>query len=98
MTEHPPHHAAEPDHHGRHELAPDEPAPQIGDLHAGGVKGVARSGRSQLMFGALGVVLCLLRLLLGLLRVPLSLLVHLLSFRGGLLRLSLGLLGRVRVL
>jgi uncharacterized protein YlxW (UPF0749 family) len=60
MTEHPAHHAAEPDHHGRHELAPDEPAQQIGDLHAGGVKGVARSGRSQLMFGALGVVLCVL--------------------------------------
>ncbi len=45
---------------GRHELPPDEPAPQIGDLHAGGVKGVARRGRSQLVFGALAVLLCLL--------------------------------------
>src|SRR3981081_1349638 len=60
MTEHPPQHATEPDHHGRHELPPDEPAPEIGDLHAGGVKGVARRGRSQLMFGALAVLLCVL--------------------------------------
>src|SRR3954463_80407 len=60
MTEHPPQHAAEPEHHGRHELPPDEPAPEIGDLHAGGVKGVARRGRSQLMFGALAVLLCVL--------------------------------------
>jgi len=60
MTEHPPQHAAEPDHHGRHELPPDEPAPEIGDLHAGGVKGVARRGRSQLVFGALAVLLCIL--------------------------------------
>ena len=62
MSEHPPHppHHAEQDHHGRHELAPNEPAPEIGDLHAGGVKGVARRGRSQLAFGALAVVLCML--------------------------------------
>jgi len=56
-SEHPPQHSAEPEHHGRHELPPDEPAPEIGDLHAGGVKGVARRGRSQLAFGALAVVL-----------------------------------------
>jgi uncharacterized protein YlxW (UPF0749 family) len=60
MTEHPPQHATEPEHHGRHELPPDEPSPEIGDLHAGGVKGVARRGRSQLMFGALAVLLCVL--------------------------------------
>ena len=60
MTEHPPQHATEPEHHGRHELPPDEPAPEIGDLHAGGVKGVARRGRSQLVFGALAVLLCVL--------------------------------------
>src|SRR5262245_36204720 len=59
MTEHPPQHSVEPQHHGRHELPPDEPAPEIGELHAGGVKGVARRGRSQLVFGALAVVLCL---------------------------------------
>ena len=60
MSDHPPQHATEPEHHGRHELPPDEPAPEIGDLHAGGVKGVARRGRSQLAFGALAVLLCLL--------------------------------------
>ena len=48
------------DQPGRHELPPDEPAPQIGDLQSGGVKGVARRGRSQLAFGALGVLLCVL--------------------------------------
>lgn len=53
-------HEAEPEHHGRHELPPDEPAPEIGDLHAGGVKGVARRGRTQLGFGALAVLLCVL--------------------------------------
>src|SRR5690242_21708283 len=46
--------------HGRHELPADAPTPEIGDLHAGGMKGVARRGRSQLMFGALAVVLCVL--------------------------------------
>src|SRR5882672_7852659 len=58
MSEHPPQHATEPEHHGRHELPPDEPAPEIGDLHAGGVAGVVRRGRSQLVFGALAVLLC----------------------------------------
>jgi uncharacterized protein YlxW (UPF0749 family) len=53
-------HEVEPEHHGRHELPPDEPSPEIGELHAGGVKGVARRGRSQLVFGALAVVLCVL--------------------------------------
>nr|WP_090342443.1 DUF881 domain-containing protein [Mycolicibacterium malmesburyense]CRL72844.1 hypothetical protein CPGR_02497 [Mycolicibacterium malmesburyense] len=63
MTEHQPQHS-EPDHSahesGRHELPPDEPSPEIGDLHAGGVGGVLRRGRSQVVFGALAVVLCLL--------------------------------------
>src|SRR4051795_4169574 len=59
-SEHPPQHSVEPEHHGRHELPPDEPAPEIGDLHAGGVKGVVRRGRSQLVFGALAVLLCVL--------------------------------------
>jgi uncharacterized protein YlxW (UPF0749 family) len=59
MTEdHPPQHAAEPERHGRHELPPDEPPPQIGDLHQGGLKGVVRRGRSQIVFGALAVLLC----------------------------------------
>src|SRR6188472_3196382 len=68
MSEQPPQQAAEPERSavdparggGRHELPPDEPAPEIGELHAGGVKGVARRGRSQLVFGALAVVLCVL--------------------------------------
>ena len=45
---------------GRHELPPDEPAPQIGDLQSAGVAGVARRGRSQLVFGALAMLLCVL--------------------------------------
>src|SRR5690349_10382853 len=48
MTDHPPQHATEPDHHGRHELPPDEPAPS------------ARRSRTQLVFGALAVLLCVL--------------------------------------
>ena len=50
----------EADQHGRHELPPDEPAPQIGDLQPAGVEGVMRRGRSQLVFGALGALLCVL--------------------------------------
>jgi len=57
-SDHPPQHAAEPEQHGRHELPPDEPAPEIGELHGGGLKGVMRRDRSQLMFGALAVLLC----------------------------------------
>lgn len=60
MNEQPPQHTAEPDHHGRHELPPDAPAPEIGELHAGGVAGVVRRGRSQIVFGALAVLLCIL--------------------------------------
>lgn len=63
MSEHTPQHDG-PDHTarggGRHELPPDEPSPEIGELHAGGVAGVLRRGRSQVAFGALAVVLCLL--------------------------------------
>ncbi len=36
----PPQHSTEPDHHGRHELPPDAPPPEIGELHADGVAGV----------------------------------------------------------
>jgi uncharacterized protein YlxW (UPF0749 family) len=39
-------------HHGRHELPPDPPRRPIG--------GLLRRGRSQLLFGALGVLLCVL--------------------------------------
>jgi uncharacterized protein YlxW (UPF0749 family) len=68
MTDHPPHHTAESDHSGRppargggrHELPSDEPAPEIGELHGGGVAGVVRRGRSQIVFGTLAVLLCVL--------------------------------------
>ncbi len=63
MSEHTPQHS-DPDDHaqagGRHELPRDEPSPEIGELHAGGMAGVLRRGRSQVVFGALAVVLCLL--------------------------------------
>src|SRR3954467_9397976 len=52
--------AHEADHPGRHELPPDEQPQQIGDLQPAGVEGVLRRGRSQLVFGALGVLLCIL--------------------------------------
>jgi uncharacterized protein YlxW (UPF0749 family) len=46
------------EHHGRHELPPDEPGRSIGDLRPGGVAGVLRRGRSQLIFGGLAILLC----------------------------------------
>jgi uncharacterized protein YlxW (UPF0749 family) len=46
--------------HGRHERQANEPMRPIGDLQPGGVAGVMRRGRSQIAFGALVVVLCLL--------------------------------------
>jgi uncharacterized protein YlxW (UPF0749 family) len=46
-------------HHGRHEMPPDEPARPIGDLRPNGVAGLAGWSRSQLMFGALAVLLCM---------------------------------------
>ena len=42
--------------HGRHELPAEDSSAQAGDLRPGGV----RRGRSQLVFWALGVLLCLL--------------------------------------
>ena len=46
------------DEHGKHELPPDEPARPIGELRPGGIAGIERRGRSQLVFGALAVLLC----------------------------------------
>jgi uncharacterized protein YlxW (UPF0749 family) len=46
---------AEPEEHGRHELAPHEPKPAIGDLQP---HGFLRRGRT--VFGTLAVMLCLL--------------------------------------
>ncbi len=52
--------AHEAEHVGRHELPPDERGHRIGALQSAGVRGVLRRGRSQLAFGALGALLCVL--------------------------------------
>jgi uncharacterized protein YlxW (UPF0749 family) len=52
--------ADEAESSGRHERPPDEPARRIGGLAPAGLSGVLRRGRSQLMFGALGALLCIL--------------------------------------
>jgi uncharacterized protein YlxW (UPF0749 family) len=44
--------------HGRHELPPDQPRPEIGELQPRGLLGTLRRGRT--IFGALAVVLCVL--------------------------------------
>ena len=44
--------------HGRHELAPHQPRPDIGELQPRGLLGMLRRGRT--VFGALAVLLCLL--------------------------------------
>ena len=44
--------------HGRHELPPDQPGPEIGELQPRGFLGVLRRGRT--IFGALAVLLCVL--------------------------------------
>ena len=46
------------DQRGRHELSDDEPSQPIGDLQPAGVAGILRRGRTQLVFSALAVVLC----------------------------------------
>ncbi|MEV3905624.1 DUF881 domain-containing protein [Mycobacterium sp. NPDC050551] len=54
----PGRHEEPAEHHGRHEL-PRGAAPQpIGDLQPGGPIGVLRRGRSQIVFGALAILLC----------------------------------------
>lgn len=52
--------AHEAEHAGRHELPADADVQQIGKLQPAGLTGVLRRGRSQLLFGALGVLLCVL--------------------------------------
>jgi uncharacterized protein YlxW (UPF0749 family) len=54
----PGRHEEPAEHHGRHELPPDEPPQPIGDLRPGGVAGVLRRGRSQIVFGTLAILLC----------------------------------------
>jgi uncharacterized protein YlxW (UPF0749 family) len=48
------------EHHGKHELPPHHASRPIGDLQPAGVAGVVRRGRSQILFGTLAVLLCLL--------------------------------------
>ncbi|WP_116376713.1 DUF881 domain-containing protein [Mycobacterium sp. MFM001] len=48
----------EGEHHGRHELPPHQPRPEIGQLQPRGLSGLWRRGRT--VFGALAVLLCLL--------------------------------------
>ena len=60
MSDESPQPPAEPDGHGRHELPPNAPRPEIGDLHRSGIAGILHRGRSQIVFGALAMVLCVL--------------------------------------
>lgn len=53
MSEHSPQHEQR-EQHGRHELPPDEPSPDLDALRGG------RRSRSKLIFGALAVLLCVL--------------------------------------
>ena len=50
--------ADEVEQHGRHELPPHQPRPDIGELQPRGFLGILRRGRT--VFGALAVLLCLL--------------------------------------
>lgn len=54
---HPAH--EHPEHHGRHELPDDATAAPIGELQPAGLAGVVRRGRSQVLFGGLAILLCL---------------------------------------
>src|SRR5277367_4623985 len=57
-TQQPEDGADEVEQHGRHELAPHQPRPDIGELQPRGFLGMLRRGRT--VFGALAVLLCLL--------------------------------------
>jgi uncharacterized protein YlxW (UPF0749 family) len=50
--------ADETEQHGRHELPPDRPPPEIGELQPRGFLGMLRHGRT--IFGVLAVLLCVL--------------------------------------
>ncbi|HWF28341.1 MAG TPA: DUF881 domain-containing protein [Mycobacterium sp.] len=45
--------------HGRHELPPDRPRPEIGSVQRTGLSGLLRGGRSRLLFATLAALLCL---------------------------------------
>lgn len=51
-------HGADADQHGRHELPPDAPAPQIGPVRRGGRFRMFGRSRTQTVFGVLGLLLC----------------------------------------
>jgi uncharacterized protein YlxW (UPF0749 family) len=57
-TQQPDRGADEAAQHGRHELAPHQPRPAIGELQPRGFLGMLRRGRA--LFGTLAVMLCLL--------------------------------------
>jgi uncharacterized protein YlxW (UPF0749 family) len=54
----PEHGADDAAAHGRHELSPHQPRPEIGEVHSRGFPGMLRRGRT--VFGTLAVLLCLL--------------------------------------
>ncbi|WP_102143826.1 DUF881 domain-containing protein [Mycobacterium hubeiense] len=58
MSEKPEHELGS-EHHGKHELPAEKTPAPIGELQPGGVRGILRRGRSQLVFGALAVLLCI---------------------------------------
>ena len=50
----------DPAQHGRHELPPDTPQAQIGDVRPRGIRGMLHRGRAQTAFAVLAVLLCVL--------------------------------------
>lgn len=52
-------HADGPEHHGRHELPPQKPQTRLGRLRPPASWSSLRRDRSQIVFGALGLLLCL---------------------------------------
>jgi uncharacterized protein YlxW (UPF0749 family) len=53
-------HGSDPAQHGRHELPPDAPQPEIGPVRARGFRGILHRGRTQTLFGVLAMLLCVL--------------------------------------
>jgi uncharacterized protein YlxW (UPF0749 family) len=53
-------HGSDTGQHGRHELPPDAPAAQIGEVRPRGLRAVVGRGRTQTLFGLLGIALCAL--------------------------------------
>lgn len=51
-------HGSDPVEHGRHELGPDAPPAQIGPVGPRGLRAIFGRGRTQTVFGLLGMLLC----------------------------------------